>query len=117
MMNPCSRIESIRLTLSSIVLLLALTLTGCDASEIKVYQVAKEGLAAPPAAQGSMPAGHPEIGGGSPAQPELTWKTPAGWQEMPLGQMRVASFKISGDGSKTADVSVIPLGGGASGDA
>jgi hypothetical protein len=40
---------------------------------------------------------------------------PDGWKEKALTQMRVASFEIS-EAGKTADVSVIPLGGMAGGD-
>src|SRR5262249_22706554 len=50
----------------------------------------------------------------SPAQ--LKWSTPDGWKEQPASQMRVASFKVSGQNGKQADVSVIPLPGAAGGD-
>src|SRR5437899_2426063 len=33
---------------------------------------------------------------------------PNGWEEAPIGQMRVASFQIKGSDGKSADVSVIP---------
>ena len=62
-----------------------------------------------------MPANSPDLAGPA-AGPQLKWKTPAGWQEIPPGTMRVASFKVAGADGKQADVSVIPLPGGAGGD-
>jgi hypothetical protein len=59
-----------------------------------------------------MPPGHPDI---SEQPPGLKWNLPAGWEEVPPGQMRVASFRIKGEGSKQADVSVVPLPGMAGG--
>jgi hypothetical protein len=58
--------------------------------------------------------------GGLPAPdnsglPKLKYILPEGWKQKPLTQMRVASFEASENG-KTADVSVIPLGGMAGGD-
>jgi len=47
--------------------------------------------------------------------PKVNYVLPDGWKEKPLTQMRVASFEVSGKG-KTADVSVIPLGGMSGGD-
>ena len=64
----------------------------------------------------AAPAGHPEFAAPAVSGTPLKWKTPAGWQELPAGSMRVASFKITGPDSKQADVSVIPLPGGAGGD-
>jgi hypothetical protein len=43
--------------------------------------------------------------------PQLTWKTPEGWTEVPPTEMRVASFKVTGANGKQADVSVVPLPG------
>src|ERR1700719_2028380 len=36
---------------------------------------------------------------------------PHGWDSAPLGQTRVASFHINGQGGQSVDVSVIPLPG------
>jgi hypothetical protein len=62
-----------------------------------------------------MPAGHPDVSGAG--SPQLKWKTPEGWSEVPPAEMRVASFKVQGKDGKQADVSVIPLAGVAGGDA
>ncbi|HLP76932.1 MAG TPA: hypothetical protein VK327_08430 [Candidatus Paceibacterota bacterium] len=106
---------------------LSVTLAGCNQNSAKVYSVPKETAAAPAtAADSALPPGHPDTSGmgmgsgmnmGMPSasRPKLTYKTPEGWTESDPGSMRVASFKISKDG-KQADVSVIPLGGGAGGD-
>jgi hypothetical protein len=99
----------------------ALVLAGCGRDDVKVYKVdSTETTAAtlPPAAtSGAMPAAMPD---GLPAPdnsglPKLKYTLPDGWKEKNLTQMRVASFGITENG-KTADVSVIPLGGMAGGD-
>jgi hypothetical protein len=66
-------------------------LTGCGRDDIQVYRVPKE--AASVQAQGGA------------ARP------PDGWEAVPPGEMRVASFRVKGKDGKTADVSVIPLPG------
>jgi hypothetical protein len=89
-----------------VLLLLAAALAGCGRGQIQEYRVAKEQAQAPPSA---LPPGHPDTSG--PAAPGLAYKVPAGWQEAPPGQMRVASFRVAGKDGKQADVSVIPLPG------
>ncbi len=69
----------------------AASFAGCERHGIQVYRVAKEPVA------GSAP---------TPATP-----VPAGWEQAPPGEMRVASFRVKGSGGKMADVSVIPLPG------
>jgi len=61
-----------------------------------------------------MPAGHPDVSTASRSTVEV--ENPEGWNEVPPGEMRVASFNVKKDG-KQADVSVIPLPGDAGGDA
>src|SRR5208283_5896950 len=119
------------LVLTPLLLLLA---AGCHRDEVKVYRVAKDQDQAQPqtapalptdSPNPSLPPGHPDIssapGTSLPATPrtglpQLTWTTPPGWTELPAGEMRVASFKVTGADGKQADVSVIPLPGGAGGD-
>lgn len=92
------------------VLLLAVVLAcGCGRDDIKVYTVSKE-----PPAPATLPAGHPDPST-TPA-PVLKWKTPDGWKEGSPSEFRLASFQIDGGDGKQADVSVIPLPGGAGGD-
>jgi hypothetical protein len=76
---------------------LAIFSTGCNRDDVKVYHVEKDDSSA------------------APAPPQLKYMLPDGWQEKKPSEMRAASFGISEDG-KTADVSVIPLGGMAGGD-
>lgn len=116
------------------VLALVLCAAGCHRDQIQVYRIAKDQdqqssqpQSAPALPTDSpnpgLPPGHPDISsmpaGSFPAPsgvPQLTWQTPEGWTEEPPGQMRVASFKVTGPGDKQADVSVIPLPGMAGGD-
>lgn len=79
-----------------------------------MYRVAKDTAAAPPAAQpAAMPPDHPEVSGSGP---DLQWKLPSGWEEVPPGQMRLASFRVAGTNGEPADVSIVPLPGMAGGD-
>jgi hypothetical protein len=109
--------------------LLFLLVAGCHRDEVKTYRVAKDQNQPQPQSAPAMstdspnptlPPGHPDISSApaapglaasGPARPQLTWKTPEGWTEVPPGEMRVASFKIQGQNGKQADVSVIPLPG------
>jgi hypothetical protein len=110
-------------------LLAVISLTACKQDATRVYYTAKEN-AAPATAEmttpdntggmaqsgmgGALPAGHPDMG--ATAQPQLTWKTPEGWTEVPPGEMRLASFNVKSKNGKQADVSIVPLPGMAGGD-
>ncbi len=94
--------------------------TGCNRDGVKVYHVENDDAitlpppaAAPAAMPTTMPAGLPVPD--ASALPKLKYTLPDGWQEKAPSEMRVASFGISENG-KTADISVIPLGGSAGGD-
>jgi len=99
-------------------------MTGCGRDNVKVYKVDSSDSVAttPPPVAATAPAGMPAtMPDGLPAPdnsglPKLKYALPDGWKEKALTQLRVASFEIS-EGGKTADVSVIPLGGLAGGDA
>jgi hypothetical protein len=108
-----------------------LVAAGCGRDTVKVYHVDASDDAtqmpppvATPAAPAApmmssnvmpmtMPAGLPAPD--NSGLPPLKYVLPDGWQEKPASQMRVASFGISENG-KSADVSVVPLGGMAGGD-
>lgn len=94
-----------------------LALAGCGRnSDVQVYRVSKEQPEPQQTAQGdatAMPPGHPDV---SSQPPALKWTLPSGWQEVPPGDMRVASFKIAGNAGQAAEVSVVPLPGMAGGD-
>ena len=97
---------------------LVVLFTGCDRDNVKVYHVEKDDTAAPPPAApttmpATMPAGLPVSDAST--LPKLKYTLPDSWQEKPTTEMRVASLGISENG-KSADVSVIPLGGMAGGD-
>lgn len=99
---------------SGLVLLLTAVLTGgCGPDGVKSYTVPKE--SAPPAMSAELSTSQPDRAAPAGEAP-MHWKTPAGWQEVPPSAMRVASFKVAGAEGKQADVSVIPLPGGAGGD-
>jgi hypothetical protein len=110
------------LVLPPFLLLLA---AGCGRDEVKVYQTPKEADQAPAQSAQALPPGHPDVSatpGVPPAampgvgSPPVTWKTPAGWTQLAPAQMRVGSFKVTNAGGKSADISIIPLGGVAGGD-
>jgi hypothetical protein len=67
--------------------------------------------------QNALPPGHPAIST-SPAAasdvvepPKLRFQVPPGWEEAPLGELRVASFRVVGKGGKLAEVGVIRMPG------
>jgi hypothetical protein len=129
------QIYSAKLIVAGFVLPALLLATGCKRESIKTYRIAKDqdqmqAQAAPALSTDTpnpkLPPGHPDIStmpatAGAPAtgapaadqsgSPQLTWTTPTGWTEQPPTELRVASFKVAGAGGKSADVSVIPLGG------
>ncbi len=88
----------------------AVLLAGCGRNDVQVYRVEKEQASTPAQSPpDTMPPGHPEAPGGPPS---LKWKSlPAGWEESPPGQMRVAAFRVQGKDGKQADLGVIPMPG------
>lgn len=95
-------------------LIAALFSAGCGREEVQVYRVAKDQKAA-----GSTRQHHPGDGHdhSEDAVPGLAYKLPAkNWEEAPPGEMRAASFRVKGEGNKTADVGVFPLPGMAGSD-
>lgn len=83
-----------------------MVLAGCEREQVQEYRVAKE---QPSPQQPALPPGHPDAA--AAAAPALEYKRPPDWQEAPPGQMRVASFGVSGKDGKRAEVSVVPLPG------
>ncbi len=53
---------------------------------------------------------------GTAAQSPLSYKTPAGWEAVAPGSIRIASFRVKGPDDSLADVSVVPLAGPAGSD-
>ncbi|NQU11563.1 hypothetical protein HQ590_12280 [bacterium] len=89
-------------------LLTALLVIGCGPDGIRTYRIPKE--TPPPAA---APATHADHAG--PGR-QMEWETPAGWQAIPPGQFRLASFRVTDGDARPADVSIVPLEGQAGGD-
>ena len=121
------RINISRMLSPVIPALMMLIITGCGHDSVKVYHVETNETVTPPVPPApvqattpssempmTMPAGlpTPDHSGLAP----LKYTLPAGWKEKELTQMRVASFSADENG-KQADVSVIPMGGMAGGDA
>lgn len=110
-------------------MLAVILLTACKQDATRVYYTAKENAASAPAQMaapdntggmaqsgmgGALPAGHPDMG--ATAQPQVTWKTPTGWNELPPTDMRVGAFEIKNAEGKLISVTIIPISGMAGGD-
>jgi hypothetical protein len=85
--------------------LAAIALAGCGRDDVKVYHVAKDDSVALPNQIATPEQNLPP----PPALPRLQWTLPDGWQEKTPGEMRVASFTVTGTSNEIADVGVIPL--------
>jgi hypothetical protein len=83
------------------------SLVSCNNDKIEVYNIPKEGItvAMQSGSEGLAPSA------GNPAQ----WTKPEGWNEQPLSEMRLGSFKVAGANADSADVSVIAFPGEAGG--
>jgi hypothetical protein len=83
---------------------LGLALSGCDRGEPVTFQDAPK---APP--RTAVPPGHPPMGSGAMQAPaQIRWEVPAGWKQMPGGEMRFATFVLEDD--PVIELTVIPLG-------
>jgi hypothetical protein len=83
-----------------------LGIASCDNQVIEVYQVPKENAAQQIVSDGLVPP--------APANP-AQWKKPADWEEQPLSEMRVGSFKFTDKNGSSADVSITAFPGEAGG--
>ncbi len=94
-----------------------LALAGCDRDKIQTYKVDSTNAVAVAPPSGGMPGTMPDSlpAPDNSGLPKLKYTLPEGWQGKPLTQWRVASFTVSENG-KSADISVVPLGGMAGGD-
>ena len=86
------------------------SLAACERENIEVYTAPKDQPVAEEhfpgdghdhGTEGTQPTARPEL-------PKFTWTLPAGWQEIPAGQMSAASFSMKGEGGE-AGVTVTPL--------
>ena len=80
-------------------LLVTTLLAGQARAQINAYHVPKEKAAveSPPTE--------------SPRGRQVDWVTPSGWQELPGDGMRLASFKVTGQGDQKLLVTVVPIAG------
>jgi hypothetical protein len=89
------------------------TFAGCKRDEATVYNVPKDNSPLSQPAPAALPESAAPDLAPPPATtmslPQLKYQLPAGWQEKPLAEMRVASFTAPGPNGASADVSVIPL--------
>jgi hypothetical protein len=90
-------------------IVLAMTLVSCNNNKIEVYKIPKEGIKV--AMQGDSAGLVPPPAPDNPAP----WTKPDGWNEQPLSEMRLGSFKVDGPNAASADVSVIAFPGEAGG--
>jgi len=123
---PTDRMKQWSVFLSLSLVLAALS--ACEKkAEIKVYRVSKAPLEEPqPEQQSAMPtnaASPPMPGGLAPAvpardsaAPQIKWKTPEGWTEVPPSSMRYASFKAGSDSKIDISIVTFPGEGGSDGD-
>lgn len=120
-----------RFTVALGVSALAWMAAGCGKDEVRVYQAPKDA----PASVASQAASGGSAGGGSTAgaagsaassasstesaasdRPAVPWTVPAGWEEKPASGMRVASYAVKRPDGRSADISVVAMGGGAGGE-
>ena len=75
--------------------LISVFITGCNETEIKVYNTPKEG----PSESLTMPKNtdHP-----------IHWQAAAHWQELPKSDFRVGNYKVS-KSNRSAELSISPL--------
>ena len=120
-----------RFTRTVTVLASAWMAAGCGKEEVRVYQAPKDapalassqagagdsqggGSAAGPGGSAGSSASRAEAGGSERAA--VPWTVPAGWEEKPASGMRVASYAVKRSDGRSADISVVAMGGGAGGE-
>lgn len=99
--------------------------SGCGKDEVRVYQAPKDAPAIASAGQGgsggasaspASPGGGPGPAAESSERAPVPWTVPAGWEEKPASGMRVASYAVKRPDGRSADISVVALGGGSGGE-
>jgi hypothetical protein len=86
----------------------ALALVSCNNNKIEVYRIPKEGVTV------AMQSGSAGLQPPPPSTP-AKWVKPEGWNEQPLSEMRLGSFKVDGPNATSADISVTAFPGDAGG--
>ncbi|NBV22281.1 MAG: hypothetical protein EBS05_10245 [Proteobacteria bacterium] len=86
-------------------------LTGCQKEEITVYRVPKVAPGTGGAETSMSSAGTPAASPGA-AVPHAHWeKVPAGWQEQPITNSRLATFSIAGAAGAHAEAAIMAFPG------
>src|ERR1700679_2099784 len=75
---------------------MAFSLVSCNNDKIEVYNIPKEGTTV------AMQSGSEGLAPPPPGNP-AQWTKPEGWNEQPLSEMRLGSFKVAGANAATAD--------------
>lgn len=75
--------------------LLLMMVVACDQQQVRTYRVPKDG----------SPPGQTQ----APRVARIVWEKPPGWEQMPAGPMRAASFAIHGPDDQHAEASIVPL--------
>ena len=119
-----------RFTVVTVVSALAWMAAGCGKDEVRVYQAPQDApsvAAANPQgkttqnpaaseAPNSAASGSATADAGASERPAVPWTVPAGWEEKPASGMRVASYGVKRPDGRSADISVVAMGGGAGGE-
>jgi hypothetical protein len=119
-----------RFTVATAVSALAWMTAGSGKDEVRVYQAPQEAptVAAADArgvtpqdasvssASGSASSRSAAAEAGASERPAVPWTVPAGWEEKPASGMRVASYAVKRPDGRSADISVVAMGGGAGGE-
>ena len=119
-----------RFTVVTVVSALAWMAAGCGKDEVRVYQAPQETptvaaanpqgktTQSPSASEvpGSAASGSAAAEAGASERPAVPWTVPAGWEEKPASGMRVASYGVKRPDGRSADISVVAMGGGAGGE-
>jgi hypothetical protein len=91
-------VSSVAISLAAVVLLSL----GCKKEQIRVYTAPKDTVPQQRAETESGPAP-------SRPRPQLSYKTPAHWKEVPASEISLVSFKVEGAKGEEANVSVTQL--------
>lgn len=120
-----------RFTVALGVSALAWMAAGCGKDEVRVYQAPKDapasvaaqaasgdsqGVGSTAGAAGSAAASASSTDNAASERPAVPWTVPAGWEEKPASGMRVASYAVKRPDGRSADISVVAMGGGAGGE-
>jgi hypothetical protein len=88
---------------------IGLLLSSCNNDKVEVYHIPKESVDV------SMQSERGSLAPPAPTDNPAQWTKPNGWNEQPLSEMRLGSFKVDGANGSSADISVTAFPGEAGG--